>query len=63
MGYWIYENKVAFISSTKEAFGFIVESKEFVEMLSSQFELVWKASKKLLGQEKDGEEFIKEIKK
>lgn len=63
MGYWIYENKVAFISSTKEAFGFIVESKEFVEMLSSQFELVWKASKKLIGQEEDGEEFIKEIRK
>jgi len=63
MGYWIYENKVAFISSKKEAFGFIVESKEFVEMLTSQFELVWKASKKLPGQEKDGEEFIREINK
>ncbi len=63
MGYWIYENKVAFISSKKEAFGFIVESKEFVEMLTSQFELVWKSSKKLAGQEKDGEEFIKEISK
>ncbi len=63
MGYWIYGNKVAFISSKKEAFGFIVESKEFVEMLTSQFELVWNASKKLAGQEKDGEEFIKEISK
>ncbi len=61
MGYWIYGNKVAFISSRKEAFGFIVESKEFVEMLSSQFELVWKASVKLAGQEEDGEVFIKEI--
>lgn len=63
MGYWIYENKVAFISSKKESFGFIVESKEFVEMLTSQFELVWKASKKLAGQENDGEEFIREMNK
>ncbi len=60
MGYWIYGNKVAFISSKKEAFGFIVESKEFIEMLSSQFELVWNASTRLADQEKDGEEFIKE---
>ena len=62
MGYWIYENKVAFISSKKEAFGFIVESREFVEMLSSQWELVWNNSKYLDGQEKDGVEFLKEEK-
>ena len=62
MGYWIYGNKVAFLSSKKEAFGFIVESKEFVEMLTSQFELVWNNSTYLVGQEKDGEEFIKEMK-
>lgn len=62
MGYWIYENKVAFISSKKESFGFIVESKEFVEMLTSQWELVWNNSKYLDGQEKDGEEFLKEEK-
>ena len=63
MGYWIYANKVAFISSKKEAFGFIVESAEFVEMLSSQFELVWNASTKIAGQEEDGEAYIKEITK
>ena len=62
MGYWIYENKVAFISSKKESFGFIVESKEFVEMLSSQWELVWNNSKYLDSQEKDGTEFLKEEK-
>ncbi len=63
MGYWIYGNKVAFLSSRKEAFGFIVESKEFVEMLSSQFELVWSSSKHLVGQEKDGNTFIEEMNK
>ena len=47
MGYWIYGNKVACISSKKESFGFIIESKEFVEMLSSQFEMIWKISKKI----------------
>lgn len=60
MGYWMYDNKVAFISSKKEAFGFIIESKELIETLTSQFELVWSASTKLLNQEKDGEEFLKE---
>lgn len=61
MGYWIYGNKVAFLSSSKEAFGFIVESKEFVEMLSSQFELVWNSSTRLVGQEKDGIPFLEEM--
>jgi len=45
MGYWIYGYKVAFISSKKEAFGFIIESKDLVEMLLSQFEIMWKLSK------------------
>ena len=47
MGYWIYGNKAAFLSSKKESYGFIIESKELVEMLSSQFEMVWQASKKI----------------
>src|SRR5262249_22093479 len=34
MGYWTYGNKVTFISSRKESFGFIIESRELVEMLS-----------------------------
>lgn len=46
MGYWIYGNKAAFISSNKESFGFIIESKEFVQMLSSQFDVMWNISKK-----------------
>lgn len=61
MGYWIYGNKVAFISSKKEAFGFIIESKELVEMLSSQFEVMWKLSRPLKAKESDSDEFLKEI--
>lgn len=47
MGYWIYGNKAAFISSKKESFGFIIESKELVEMLSSQFDIMWTLSKSI----------------
>jgi sugar-specific transcriptional regulator TrmB len=52
MGYWIYSYKVAFISSKKEAFGFIIESKDLVEMLLSQFEIIWKLSKPLKNNKK-----------
>lgn len=45
MGYWIYENKVAFISSKKSNFGFIIENIELADMLRSQFEAIWQISK------------------
>jgi len=47
MGYWIYGNRTAFISSDSESFGFIIESYELREMLLSQFEVLWEMSKKL----------------
>ncbi len=46
MGYWIYENKVSFVSSQKSNFGFIIENKEFADMMASQFKVMWKLSKK-----------------
>jgi HTH-type transcriptional regulator, sugar sensing transcriptional regulator len=63
MGYWIYQNKVAFLSSRKECFGFIVESRELAEMLLSQFELLWKISKPIKAKPEDTQEFIQEINK
>lgn len=45
MGYWIYGNKVAFLSSRRESFGYILESSELAEMLLSQFEVIWRISK------------------
>ncbi|HRH93996.1 MAG TPA: helix-turn-helix domain-containing protein [Candidatus Peribacteria bacterium] len=45
MGYWIYGQKVVFISSRREAFGFTLESAELVELLRTQFELLWTLSK------------------
>lgn len=44
MGYWMYDDKVAFLSSEKEGFGFVVQSKEFSHLLRIQFEEFWKKS-------------------
>ena len=40
----IYDSKTAFISSRREAFGFIVESTEFAQLQRLQFETLWKIS-------------------
>lgn len=61
MGYWIYENKVACISSPKDNFGFILESKEFVDMIASQFKVIWGISKKIEITEEESEELFKEM--
>lgn len=46
MGYTIYGDKVSFISSHREVFGFIVQSKDFAELMCSQFNAVWGVSRK-----------------
>ncbi len=61
MGYWSYGNKVAFISSRKESFGFIIESRELVDMLLSQFDLIWELSKPVSYHPEDGAPFLKEL--
>lgn len=61
MGYFTYKNKAAFISSKKESFGFIVESLELKELLLTQFELLWKASKKIEVDIKYTKEFLKNL--
>ena len=45
MSYWIYADKVAFISAYGGIFGFIVHSKEFSSMLKLHFDLLWTMSK------------------
>lgn len=47
MGYTIYGDKVSFISSQKEMFGFIVSSREFAELMRIQFNALWEKSKAL----------------
>lgn len=46
IGYMIYGNKVAFISSNKEQYGFVINSHDLAISLRSQFQYIWKQSKK-----------------
>jgi sugar-specific transcriptional regulator TrmB len=45
MGYTIYGDKVSFVSSEREVFGFIVQSKDFAQLMCNQFKVVWGVSK------------------
>lgn len=45
MSYWIYGDKVAFVSTGTTIFGFIVHSQEFSNMMKLNFELLWDESK------------------
>ncbi len=38
---WIYGDKVAFLSSAQEMMGFVVESKEMVNLLMAQWQYIW----------------------
>ncbi len=44
MGYGIYGNKVAFISTKKENYGFIIDSQELNATIKNQFDYFWKIS-------------------
>lgn len=44
MSYWLYADKVAFISSRQETFGFVIHSRDFVSLIKSQFEVIWSIS-------------------
>lgn len=46
LGYGIYGNKVAFISSGNENYAFVIESRELAQTLKKQFDFFWKISKK-----------------
>ncbi|MFA5021786.1 MAG: helix-turn-helix domain-containing protein [Patescibacteria group bacterium] len=61
MGLWAYADKVAFISSRQESFGFTVTSRDFTELIKSQFELVWPLCKKIKVNPKDTASFLKTI--
>lgn len=37
----IYDNKVAFASTKKENFGFVLESEDFTHMMKQYFEVLW----------------------
>ncbi|MEK7068910.1 MAG: helix-turn-helix domain-containing protein [Patescibacteria group bacterium] len=58
MGYWAYKNKVAFVSSKNEGFGFIIQSADFRKLLQTQFEVLWQLSKPLIVNEKHTKSFF-----
>lgn len=61
MGYWIYADKVAFLASRRESFGFILQSRELVELQMAQFEVLWQISKPLQNGAPAQEQFLREI--
>ena len=61
LGYWIYADKVAFVSSRKESFGFVVHSRDFAEMMRSQFEVVWNASKPIRPEPEHTDAFLETV--
>jgi sugar-specific transcriptional regulator TrmB len=61
MGYWIYKNKVAMLSSTRERIGFIIESEEMIEMLKTQWKFIWAQSKPYKSKLEHYKEFLKKF--
>ncbi len=62
MGYWMYEDKVAFISSSKESFGFVVHSRDFAKLMKTQFEAIWDISKPVKPEPRHTDVFLKDLK-
>ncbi|MBC7996304.1 MAG: hypothetical protein IAF58_00060 [Leptolyngbya sp.] len=61
MGYWIYADKVAFLASRRESFGFIIQSKELVELQLAQFNMLWQLCKPLRLDGAESKEFLHDI--
>lgn len=61
MGNLIYGDKVSFISSQQEAFGFIVQSRDFADLMRTQFEVLWKISTPVKAQPQYSEAFLKTV--
>lgn len=41
MAYTVYGDKVLFVSSAQESFGFVVHSTAFAHLMSLQFDVLW----------------------
>ncbi len=61
MGYWMYGDQVAVISSEKESFGFVVHSKDFADLLRTQFEAIWKMSKPVKPEPQYTDSFLEDL--
>ncbi|MFN7902659.1 MAG: TrmB family transcriptional regulator [Holosporales bacterium] len=58
MGFWIYGDNVAFLSSLKESYGFVVRSSELVKTLHSLWKIVLEYSTPLKGDDEDTKDFF-----
>lgn len=61
MSYWLYADKVAFISSKAESFGFVINSRDFANLMKTQFETIWKLSKPIKPQPQYTDQFLETI--
>ena len=61
MGYWLYADKVAFVSSKNEGFGFVIHSQEFSDLIKTQFEQIWKLSKPIKPEPKYTDSFLETV--
>lgn len=61
MSYWSYADKVAFISSHRETFGFVIHSRDFTELIKTQFEVIWKMSKPIKPEPLYTDPFLKTV--
>jgi len=61
MGYWMYDDKVAFISSQKELFGFVVHSRDFANLMRAQFHALWQISKPAKPEPQHTDVFLKNL--
>ncbi len=61
LSYWIYNNKIIYMSSLRETFAFIIESEEMVKTAQTQFDFIWTRSTKIKARNKDTDAFLKEV--
>lgn len=61
MSYWLYADKVAFISSAQECFGFVIHSRDFVDLIKAQFEVIWKLAEPIKPQPQHTDKFLETI--
>lgn len=61
MGFWMYEDKVAFLSSRKEMFSFVIHSKDFADLMRTEFNEIWKISKPVKSDPQNTDIFLKSI--
>lgn len=61
MGYWLYGDRIACLSSARENYGFILESPEFCAMQRAQFEIVWQQSTPLKTTAAEAKAFLAEL--